>query len=105
AGQCDLSEEATAGILHVGGCEAVQGHPLAEPADVIAHQVQLVATFVLGRMYGDLRGRQREDQPAAADVNVAELHDVAKECAIGVGVLAVDDDVRTADHDSPGGRI
>src|SRR2546430_2693294 len=53
---------------------------------------------LFGGAYGNLGWRQCEDQPAAADVHVGELHHVAKKGAIGIGVLAVDDHVRAVDH-------
>src|ERR1051325_5854393 len=57
--------------------------------------------FPLCRVHRKLGGWQREDQPAAAGVDRRELQDVAKERPVGISVLAVDDDVCTADHPSP----
>src|SRR5947209_6698722 len=48
-------------------------------------------------MHGDLSGRQCEDQPAASDIDVPILQDVAEELAIRLRVLAVDDGVGADD--------
>src|SRR5437870_10108777 len=48
-------------------------------------------------MHGDLSGRQREDQPAASDIDVPILQDVAEELAVRLRVLAVDDGVGADD--------
>ncbi|WP_449560230.1 hypothetical protein [Mycolicibacterium mageritense] len=52
----------------------------------------------VGGMHGHLAGRQLEDQPAAAGVDVRIVQHVAEERPIGVGVGAVDDDMGTGDH-------
>jgi len=49
-------------------------------------------------MYRGFSGRQREDQPAATDVDGRELEGVTQERAIGVGVRTVEKDMRTRDH-------
>jgi len=67
-------------------------------APMSAHQVQLVRLTPLGGVDGDFRRRQRENQPAAAGVDVGQLQDVPKERAVGVGILAVDDRVSAVDH-------
>src|SRR5438132_11290734 len=48
-------------------------------------------------MHGDLSGRQREDQPAASDIDVPVFQDVAEERAVRLRVLAVDDGVGADD--------
>ncbi len=49
------------------------------------------ATF--GRMHRHLAGRQLEDEPAAAGVDVRILEHVSEERPVRVGVAAVDDDM------------
>ena len=68
--------------------------------DVVAHQIELVATAVVGRrgVAGELGGRQREDQPAAAGVDRARAEDLVEEGARGLGVLREDDRVGAGDH-------
>src|SRR5438128_10415973 len=48
-------------------------------------------------MHGDLSGRQREDQPAASDIDVPILQGIAEELAARLRVLAVDDGVGADD--------
>ena len=66
--------------------------------DVVAHEVELVMSFSASGWTATSDGRQAEDQPAVADVDVRQADDVAQELAIGVGVRAVDDGVRAGDH-------
>ena len=49
-------------------------------------------------MHRGLRRRQAEDHPAAADVDRAEFEHVAEERAIGLGILAVEQDVSALEH-------
>jgi len=49
--------------------------------DVIAHEIELVMAGVVGRVDGQLGGRESEDEPAVAGVDRRELEDVADECA------------------------
>ena len=51
-----------------------------------------------GGMHRHLAGRELEDQPAAAGVDVWILQHVAEERPVRVGVAAVDDDVTAGDH-------
>ena len=51
-------------------------------------------------MHGDLRRRQPEDQPPAADIHVRQLEDIAQDRAIRVGVGAVDNRMRAGNHDN-----
>jgi Amino acid permease len=53
---------------------------------VVAHQVELLRTALLGRVERRLGRRQPEDEPAAAGVDRREPQHVAEERAVGVGV-------------------
>ena len=66
---------------------------------VVAHEIEFVdnTTFV-GRMECGFCRRQSEDQPAMACINRLKSEDVAKEGAVSLGVLGVDDDMRSIDH-------
>jgi hypothetical protein len=48
--------------------------------DVIAHEVELVMTRVVGGVSGHLGGRQGEDEPAVPGVGRRELEYVSEEC-------------------------
>ena len=73
------------------------GHPRNERFDVVTHQEQLLCARRFSRVHGEYRRRQSQSQPPALDVNERETEDVTKEGTIGLGVAAVDDDVRSAD--------
>jgi hypothetical protein len=52
----------------------------------------------LGGMDRDLGRRQTEDQPTSARIREIEAEHVAEESAIGVGIAALENDVRAEDH-------
>ena len=66
--------------------------------DVVAHEIELRGARRLGRMDRHLGRRQLEDQPPTAGVDEGKTEDVAQERPVGLGVGAVEDDVRSADH-------
>ena len=49
-------------------------------------------------MYGKLRRRKTEDQPAASRIDMFESENVGQERPIGIGIAAEQDDVRAVDH-------
>ncbi|MER6779672.1 MULTISPECIES: hypothetical protein [unclassified Streptomyces] len=55
----------------------------------------------IGRVYGHFGRGQLEDEPAAARVDAGEAEDVTDESTIRLGILAVEDDMRPADHGWP----
>jgi hypothetical protein len=66
----------------------------------MAHQVQLVPAALRrrGGMDRDLGRRQLGDQPAAPGVHGRQVEQVPQERPVGLGVGAVEDDVRAEDH-------
>ena len=98
AGQGELDQTAPPHVLDLAAGDAAVGHVGDQRVDVVAHQVDLVPAVVLGRMHGDLRRRETEDEPAVADVDVGQLDDVPEKGPIGVGVRAEDHCVGTVDH-------
>jgi hypothetical protein len=46
---------------------------------------------LLGWVDSDFRGRQSEDQPSIAHVDVRQMEHVPKERAVGIRILAVND--------------
>jgi hypothetical protein len=69
--------------------------------EVVAQQVERVLPEPVSGVYGDLGGRQLEDQPATADVNPRESEHVADEGPVGLRVGAVEDDMYSVDQVSP----
>jgi len=84
--------------VHGATLDAALFHVSDEAVDIVAHEIELVQVVLIGRVYGHLSRRQAEDEPPAAHIDVRELEDIAKECAIAFRILAVDDRVRTDDH-------
>ena len=68
--------------------------------DVVAHEIELVATGLVSRVSGELSGWEGEDEPAVMRVNPWELEDVPEEGAELLGILRVDDRVNAEDHGS-----
>ena len=70
----DLRQDAPALVGRLGDdAYAASAQVLERRGDVARHQIELVARIAaVGRMDGDLGGREREDQPAAAGVDRVE---------------------------------
>jgi hypothetical protein len=49
-------------------------------------------------MQGSLGRRQSEDKPTVAGIDGVEAENIAKKCAVRVGILGVYDDVRPRNH-------
>jgi hypothetical protein len=57
-----------------------------------------VPRYPVGRVNGDLGRRQLEDQPSVSGIHVREPQDVGDKGPIRLGVLAVKDHMRAAEH-------
>jgi hypothetical protein len=66
---------------------------------VVAHEIEFVVNAIFGGgvKCGFCR-RQSKDQPTMTRINGLKPEDVAEECAVSLGVFAVDDDVSARDH-------
>jgi hypothetical protein len=69
--------------------------------DVGAHQIEFGVAAFPGRMDRQLAGRGGKEQPAMACVDRRKFENVAKESAKGLGLLAVEDGMDSADHILP----
>jgi hypothetical protein len=65
---------------------------------VIAHEVELMRPILSGGVEGGFGWGQSEDQPAMAGVDGFQSENIAEECAIRLGILAVDNDVSAGNH-------
>src|SRR5580704_17873077 len=66
---------------------------------LVAHEEEFVdSTSFTRRMNCGFCRRQGEDQPAMACIHGFEPEDVAEECAVCVGVFAVEDYMSARDH-------
>ena len=97
ARECDLRESPPALFVQRPRLDTFARHLGDEGVHVLAHQVELVRARV-GRVKRQLRGREREDEPAVTGVGKRIREDVPKERTIRIGVLAEEDDVGTVDH-------
>ena len=97
-GQGDLRKPTPALILHGRAGDVVRLHLLDERVDVVAHQIELVHIVLLRWMHGHFGRGQSEDQPAVADIDVRQPEHVGEECAVCLGSVAVDDEMRADEH-------
>src|SRR5215212_9954313 len=66
--------------------------------EIIAHQKQLVLILVVRWMNAELRGWEREDEPALSGVHRSETQHIAEECADLVRILCIDECVNSSNH-------
>ncbi len=95
-------------FIHICAYHILGGEPRNLRLQVVAHQVQhrshqrmprvnLFCAFVHWMECG-FGGRHCENKPAVANVNCAEAKNVAEECAVGCGILAVQQNMSAHDH-------
>jgi hypothetical protein len=65
---------------------------------ISAHQVEFMPAVVAGMKRG-LRRRQRENQPAVSRIHRPEPEHIVEKGAVSVGILAVNDHMRTEDQE------
>ena len=73
--------------------------PLHLRVKVFTHEVELMAIILFGRMKGRFGWRQGEYQPAVAGIDRREPKHIAKEGAVCLGILAINDDMCARNHD------
>ena len=56
---------------------------------IVAHEIEFVGTVLIGRVKCSFCWRQGEDQPAMTSIHGFESEDIAKQCSVRFGVLAV----------------
>ena len=66
---------------------------------VFTHKVELMAIILFGRMEGCFGWRQGEYQPAMAGIDRHQTQHIAKEGAVCLRILAINDDMCARDHD------
>jgi hypothetical protein len=103
AGQSEHDGDAPAFVLGLAlHLDAFRPQLTDRGPDVIARQGELVAhSRLVGRPFGgmhpELRGRQGEDEPAVAGVDVLPAEDVAERRAKRVGLRGVEQSVGASD--------
>src|SRR6266852_3594251 len=82
----------------VGDSDSPGGQVRQRLLDVVTHQVELVLSWPVCGMHGDLGWRQLEDQPATAGVDAGKSEHVTDEDPISLRVGAIENDVCSVDH-------
>jgi hypothetical protein len=59
----------------------------------------------IGRVNAGLGGRQRKDEPAAADVDGAKVENITEKGSVGLRVVAIQEDMRACDSRNQGGSL
>jgi hypothetical protein len=57
---------------------------------IVANEIEFVGAILIGRMKCGLSWRQGKDQPTMTRIHGFESENIAEECAVGLGVFAVD---------------
>jgi hypothetical protein len=65
---------------------------------IVAHEIEFRGATLIGWVDCGFCRRQGEDQPAMTRIHGFETEDIAKKCAVRLGVLTVDNYVSTGDQ-------
>ncbi len=87
-------------ILDRAARDADRLHFGNESLDVVAHQIQLVDAVLGGGMDGNFRRRESENEPTLADIDTRQSEHILEKTPISLGVSAVDNGMRTDEHDN-----
>src|SRR6266567_113051 len=99
AGKPDTGNRTPLGFLHIRAMDALLSEGQHFRLQVFAHEVKFVLVVPIGGMESGLCLGQSEDQPALASVYGRESKDITEKGAISHCVLAVDDHMRTRNHE------
>ena len=98
ARQPQMGEHAPTLILDFIARNVVFLHADDELFDIITNEIEFVDIVFVRGMNSDFSGRQTEDEPAVADIDVRKLKYIAQKCAISFGICAVDNGMCAGDH-------
>src|SRR5258708_34660083 len=101
AGKPDHRDRAPSGFLHFRTADTLRRECRDLGLQIVTHEIELVLVTLFGGMNRRFRRRQREDEPSVASVHRGESENVPEEGTVGLRILAVDDDVRTKNHEPP----
>jgi hypothetical protein len=102
-GKTDPRNRTPSGFLHVCHSDTFPAERGDLRFQVVAHEKQFMPRELFRRMNGHFRRGEREDQPPVTSVHRGKPEYVAEEDTIGCRVLAVENDMRTEDHDVTSG--
>src|SRR5262249_48020206 len=109
AGQLDGGADPPLLLFDLGTADVLRLEQLDLGGQVVAHEIEYGSQLAMAavqhlpvgfivRMDAGFRRGQLEDQPTASGVDGRELENVAKEGAIGLGIVAVEKDVSADQH-------
>jgi hypothetical protein len=98
-------DEPPALILDRGAAHALRFELADRGLDVVAHQVELVETGPVGRMDRELGGREREDRPAVAGLDLSSAEHPAEEPSNRFRFTTEDQCMHAGDHDRSSLRV
>ena len=87
--------------------DAIRSQLSDSGTDVVAHEMQFRERLTIGWMHAELRGREREDEPARLRAGVLDtrpLKDVAHERPVCCCIAAVLQQMNRGDHRTEYGR-
>jgi hypothetical protein len=87
----ELSEHAPTPVLDFVAMNAVFIHGGDEILDVVTQEVQLVDVIFIGRMNCDFGGRQAENEPTVANIDVLQFQYIPQKGAVRFWIRAVND--------------
>src|SRR5262245_13249112 len=99
AGKTDLCDRTPSGFLHIRHADTLLSECDDLRLQIVTHEKQFVPLNLFGRMNSNLCRRQREDEPSVASVHRGKSEDVPTEGAISRRILAVEDYMRTKNHE------
>src|SRR5579864_2544513 len=107
-GQRDCGAGAPCSFLELCALNIVFLQRRYECLEIVAHEIEnralqsvsrvLLREGFVGRVKGRFGGRHGKDEPAVADIDMAESEDIAKESSIRLGILAVKKNMRPGNH-------
>src|ERR1700677_2955603 len=93
SGKLDLCDRSPPGFLDCGISDALSRQDRHLGLQIFTHEVEFMTIVVFGRMKCRFCWRQGEDQPSVTGVDGPEPKHIAKEDAVRLRILAVDDDM------------
>ena len=69
-----------------------------EGVDVVTQQVEFLNTVFVRRVNGEFRWWKGKYKPVVSYINVRKLQNVSDECAVFVGIGAIDNGMASSNH-------
>ena len=69
-----------------------------EGGDGVTQQVEFLKTALVSRVNREFRWWKGKDKPVVSNINVRKLQNVSDECAVFVGIGAIDNGMASSNH-------